>query len=152
VNSDVETSDTIVREVVINAPAERVFAALTDPAQRVRWWGAAGKFQATEMESDLRPGGAWVMRGTGPGGSAFAMSGEYRLVDRPRLLEMTWLDAGRPADGVTIVRFELTEAGGATTVRLTHSGFTSDAVRQRYQGWPWLLMLLKGYAEGGTAA
>jgi uncharacterized protein YndB with AHSA1/START domain len=47
-----ETNDAIVKDIVINAPAERVFEALTDPRQRVAWWGAAGKFQATEMESD----------------------------------------------------------------------------------------------------
>jgi hypothetical protein len=35
----------------INAPAERVFEALTNPDQRVKWWGAAGRFQTTHMES-----------------------------------------------------------------------------------------------------
>jgi uncharacterized protein YndB with AHSA1/START domain len=150
--NEASTADAIIREIVINAPAERVFAALTDPQQRIKWWGAPGKFQVTEMDSDLRPGGAWAIRGTGPGAAAFSMSGEYRRVDRPHLLEMTWQMADRPDEPVTLVRFDLTEAAGATTVRLTHSGFTSDAVRERYQGWPWLLMLLKGHAEGATAA
>lgn len=143
--------DAIVKDIVIHAPAERIFRALTDPAERVRWWGSPGKFQATHMESDLRPGGAWRMRGTGPGGSPFTMSGEYRRVERPRLLEMTWLDEGQPGIPATLVRFELSEGDGPTTVRLTHSGFTSQSARERYQGWPWLLALLKGYAEEGGA-
>ena len=51
-------SDAIVQEILIKAPAELVFEALTNPAQRVQWWGAEARFQATKMESDLRPGGA----------------------------------------------------------------------------------------------
>jgi uncharacterized protein YndB with AHSA1/START domain len=101
------------------------------------------------MESDLRPGGAWRMRGAGPGGSPFTLSGEYRRIERPWLLELTWLDDGQPDAPATLVRFDLSERDGATTVRLTHSGFTSPSSRERYQGWPWLLALLKGYAEGG---
>jgi hypothetical protein len=50
------TNDVIVQEIIVNAPAKRVFEALTDPDQRVKWWGAEGRFQTTQMESDLRPG------------------------------------------------------------------------------------------------
>jgi uncharacterized protein YndB with AHSA1/START domain len=50
-------SDMIVGEITIRAPAKRVFEALTNPDQRAKWWGAEGRFQATHMESDLRPGG-----------------------------------------------------------------------------------------------
>lgn len=144
-----DAADAIVKEIVINAPAERVFAALTDPAQRVRWWGAPGKFQTTHMESDLRAGGTWVMRGTGPGGSPFTLRGEYRTIDPPNVLEFTWLDDGQPEIPVTLVRFDLAEKNGATSVRLTHSGFASQAGRERYQGWPWLLALLQQYVEEG---
>jgi len=49
-------SDAIIKEIVIKAPAARIFEALADPAQRVKWWGTEGRFQATHMESDLRPG------------------------------------------------------------------------------------------------
>lgn len=136
------TSTAIVQQIVIQAPAERVFAAIVDPLQRVQWWGVSGKFQATSMESDLRPGGAWSMSGTG-GGKPFTIHGEYRVVDRPRLLEFTWT---KNDESVTLVRFELTEVDGATTVQLTHSELT-DQLRESYQGWPWLMALLKGFAE-----
>ncbi len=33
---------TIAQEIAINAPAERIFEALTNPEQRKQWWGAAG--------------------------------------------------------------------------------------------------------------
>jgi uncharacterized protein YndB with AHSA1/START domain len=135
--------DTIVEEINIQASAECVFDALVEPEQRIQWWGVAGKFQATSMESDLRPGGAWAMRGTAHGDKVFTIRGEYRVVERPRLLEFTWTKDDEP---VTIVRFELTDVDGATTVRLTHSGLT-ERLRNSYQGWPWLLQLLRGHVE-----
>lgn len=143
--SQVQAGDAIVAEIVINAPAERVFAALSDPSQRVQWWGAKEKFQATQMDSDLRPGGAWSMSGTGMGGNPFTIRGVYRAIERPQLLEFTWQpDWGEPE---TLVRFELTESDGATNVRLTHSGFADPEAHKRYQGWPWLLALLKSHSE-----
>lgn len=149
--SPAHASDSIVKEITINAAAERVFDAITDPRQRVKWWGVPGKFQVTHMESDLRPGGQWLMSGSGEEGKPFTLRGEYRVVERPRLLEFTWR-TGLP-EPETVVRFELDEIDGATTVRLTHSGFATDESRQRYQGWPWLLALLQKFVEeaGATA-
>ena len=34
-----ETVDSIIKEIVIKAPAERIFEALAHPQQRVKWWG-----------------------------------------------------------------------------------------------------------------
>lgn len=68
-------SDAIVQEITIKASAERIFEALTNPDQRVKWWGSEGRFQTTHMESDLRPGGRWAMRGIGMGGRPFSVVG-----------------------------------------------------------------------------
>jgi uncharacterized protein YndB with AHSA1/START domain len=145
--NEAESSDTIIKEIVITARAERIFEALTDPRQRVKWWGAEGKFQATHMESDLRPGGAWLMRGTGMAGEPFTLRGEYRSIERPTLLEFTWIHESQQPDLLTVVRFDLTERDGATTVRLTHSGLTTQQSRESYRGWPWLLALLQAYVQ-----
>ena len=59
--------DAIVQEITIKASASRVFEALVDPAQRTKWWGQKGRFETTNVESDLRPGGRWLMSGTGMG-------------------------------------------------------------------------------------
>jgi uncharacterized protein YndB with AHSA1/START domain len=142
-----QVNDAIVAEIVINAPAERVFAALADPRQRVQWWGSKGRFQATHMESDLRPGGAWLMSGTAMEGKPFTVRGEYRTIERPRVLEFTWLPDWKE-EPQTLVRFDLEEKDGTTTVRLTHSGFATDAAREGYQGWPWLLSMLRAHVEG----
>jgi uncharacterized protein YndB with AHSA1/START domain len=141
------TSDTIVKEISIRASAERIFEALTSPDQRVRWWGAEGRFQATHMESDLRPGGRWLMRGIGMGGRPFTVSGRYRDIERPRLLVFTWLPDWQDDAPESLVRFELEERDGVTTVRLTHSGLTSEASRASHQGWPQILAWLRAYVE-----
>lgn len=140
-------NDTIVQEIVIKAPADRVFKALTDPAQRVAWWGAQGRFQATGMESDLRPGGKWTMRGNGMGGRPFTVTGEYRQIEPPHLLVFTWLPSWQEDASETLVRFDLTENNGLTTVRLTHSGFSTENARLSHKGWPQILTWLQTYCE-----
>ncbi len=141
-------SEAIVQEILIKAPAERVFEALTNPVQRVQWWGAETRFQATQMESDLRPGGAWMMSGNGVGGRPFTVSGKYLQIERPRLLVFTWLPSWQENAYETTVRFDLAEQNGCTTVRLTHSGFTTEDSRLSHKGWPEILTWLRAYSEG----
>jgi uncharacterized protein YndB with AHSA1/START domain len=142
-------SDTIVQEIVIRASAERIFEALINPAQRIKWWGAEGRFQTTQMESDLRAGGKWRMSGIGVGGKPFTVTGEYLQIEPPRLLIFTWLPSWQEDAFETIVRFDLTEAKGLTTVRLTHSGLTTEASRLSHTGWPQVLSWLQTYSESG---
>ncbi len=142
------TSDTIVQEITIKAQADRIFRALTDPGQLVKWWGAEGRFQTTEMNSDLHPGGKWMMRGTGMGGKPFTVCGQYREIERPRLLVFTWLPDWQEDATETLVRFDLEEKNGVTMVRLTHSGLTSESARSSHRGWPQILSWLQAYAEG----
>ncbi len=140
-------NDTIVQEIVIKAPAERIFEALTNSAQRTKWWGAEGRFQTTHMESDLRPGGKWMMRGDGIGGRPFTVRGEYRQIEPPRLLIFTWLPDWQEDAFETLVRFDLTENNGITTVRLTHSGLATESSRLGHKGWPQILTWLQAYCE-----
>ena len=141
------TGDTIVQEIRIKAPAERIFPALTNPDERVQWRGRRGRFQATHMESDLRLGGAWVMRGIGVGRKPFTVRGVYREIDRPRRLVFTWLPDWQEHSPESLVRIDLTEKEGVTTVRLTHSGLTSEDARTSHRGWPDLLARLRSHVE-----
>jgi uncharacterized protein YndB with AHSA1/START domain len=136
----------ITEEIAINAPADQVFAALTDPTCRMQWWGAEGRFKTTQMESDLRVGGRWMMAGSGMGGKPFRISGEYRAVECPRLLVFTWLPDFYPDAEVSLVRFDLEESDGITRVRLTHSELTSRDARV-HRGWPDILVWLRDYVE-----
>jgi uncharacterized protein YndB with AHSA1/START domain len=79
-------------------------------------------------------------------GKDFSVFGEYRKVDRPRLLEFTWIPSWQDGSTESIVRFELNEKEGVTTVRLTHSGLT-PAGREAHKGWPQVLGWLRDYVE-----
>ena len=141
--------DTIVQEVIINAPADRIFRALTRPSELLKWWACEGKFQLVEAECDLRPGGKWRMRvagSCGPGQSDSIVTGEYRSIDPPSLLEFTW-KREREDHPETLVRWDLEEKNGLTTVRVTHSGLITEALRTRNSGWPLIASLLKVYVE-----
>jgi uncharacterized protein YndB with AHSA1/START domain len=144
---DSSAIDTLTEEITIRAPADRVFVALTSPTERAKWWGAEGRFKTTDMESDLRPGGKWLMRGIGVGGRPFTVQGVYREIQRPRLLVFTWLPSWQEDSLETVVRFDLQEQDGVTTVRLTHSGLT-EKVRTQHRGWPEVLDILRSYVEG----
>jgi uncharacterized protein YndB with AHSA1/START domain len=137
--------ETVIVEITIKAPASRIFEALTNPEQRKNWWSVEGRFQTTHMESDLRVGGKWSMSGTGFGRS-FTISGEYRTIEPPHVLAFTWLPDWQQNPAESLVRFDLTEKDGLTTVRLTHSGLTPEGL-QAHQGWPQLLAQLRGYVE-----
>jgi uncharacterized protein YndB with AHSA1/START domain len=142
------TADAIVEEIAINAPAARVFDAFINPSERVAWWTAPdGRFRTTHMDSDLRPGGKWAMRGTRSDGTPFTVTGEYRAVERPTLLVFTWLPDWQGDTIESLVRVEFTEASGITRVRLTHSGLTSERSRTSHRGWPQILAQLKSYID-----
>jgi uncharacterized protein YndB with AHSA1/START domain len=147
-NAATLSSDSIVEEVTINASAERIFEALTNPTELLKWWGSEGKFQAVRVECELRPGGRWliVSEGNCTTGKTSRVTGQYREIDRPRLLTFTWVRDEE--DGVeTLVRWELEERCGVTTVRLTHSGLNSESLRARNDGWPLILGLLHAYVK-----
>lgn len=139
--------DTITEEITIKASADRVFVALTSPEERVKWWGAEGRFKTSHMESDLRPGGKWLMSGIGVGGRAFTVQGVYREIQRPHVLTFTWLPSWQEDALETLVRFDLEERDGVTTVRLTHSGLTTERVRTQHRGWADILNWLQAYVE-----
>ena len=98
------------------------------------------------MESDLRPGGRWMMSGIGVGGRPFTIQGVYREIERPRLLSFTWSPSWQGSDLETLVRFDLQEEDGVTTVRLTHSGLT-EGTRAQHRGWPDVLAWLREHVE-----
>ena len=145
--SETRSDNTIVQVIVINAPAERIFDALTEPTQRMQWWGAEGRFQTTHMESDLRVGGKWTMGGSGMGGKSFRVSGQYLTIERPHLLVFTWLPDWHENPRESVVRIELREDGSVTSVRLTHSGLTAEGARV-HRGWPDILDWLRAFVEG----
>ncbi len=93
-------NNAVLAEIFIAAPPDRVFQALTDPAQMPLWWGEKDMYRITECKNDLRPGGKWVSVGVGADGKSFQVDGEYIEIDRPRLL----VSAGTQASLTCIIR------------------------------------------------
>jgi uncharacterized protein YndB with AHSA1/START domain len=140
-------NDTITLEVHIKAPAERIFAALTHPEERLKWWGGPeGRFKLTAFESDLRPGGRWTMHAESSG-RVVTIRGEYRAIGPPRLLVFTWLPDWYENATESLVRWDLEEHAGVTTVRLTHSGLATEDARNNHRGWPKILGWLQAHTE-----
>lgn len=142
-------ADEIVSEIEIAAPPERVFEALTDPQQVVRWWGEKGVYRCTRFESDLRPRGRWRATGVDGHGNDFEVTGEYLEVDPPRVLACTW-KATWTGDVQTTVRWELEATGKGTRVRVRHSGLAAyPEIANAYRGWPRMLGWLRALVERG---
>lgn len=144
----ITANDSIVQEIAIKSTAERIFAALTNPEERLKWWGGPeGRFKLTGFDSDLRPGGKWIMRADAQGGRKVTIRGEYREIVQPRRLVFTWLPDWYENATESLVRWDLEERDGVTTVRLTHSGLLTEASRESHRGWPQILGWLKAYVE-----
>jgi uncharacterized protein YndB with AHSA1/START domain len=140
-------ADEIVSEIEIAAPLERVFQALVDPSQVVKWWGQTGIYRCTEFQSDLRPGGKWTSAGKDGEGRRFEISGEYLEVDPPRLLIQSWM-ATWTGNVVTTVRWELEPAQQGTLVRIRHSGLAAHPeIAKSYRGWPRMLGWIQALLE-----
>jgi uncharacterized protein YndB with AHSA1/START domain len=129
------TEDRIEREVVIEAPVERVWALITQAEHLGAWFGDAG------AEIDLREGGELELRWEEHGTSR----GRIERLDEPTAFSFRWApfqDPGgvEPTDGnSTLVEFTLAAAGDGTRLRVVESGFTSleaspEQQRKNYEG------------------
>ncbi len=148
-------NDAVVTETHIAAPPERVFQALIDPKQVMRWW-TSEQCQIDAFSMEARAGGRWQYD-TGQsamnvnGVSKFHCEGEVLEYDPPRMLTYTWIanwhdDKKRR----TVVRWELSAAGNGTKVKVTHSGLAQEnTARRDYSGgWPGVVEQLKKFVEG----
>jgi uncharacterized protein YndB with AHSA1/START domain len=110
---DLEVGDrVIVLRRAFDAPRERVWDALTQPAAFAKWWLAGG---GVVEAMDVRPGGKWRLRQTTPEGSHLFW-GEYRVVEPPSRLVMTQgFDEHAPIE----VAHDLVEEWGRTVLTRT---------------------------------
>ena len=153
-SAPIAAPDFIVSEIQIAAPAQRIFQALTDERELVRWFDDAS-CPVKLWEMDARPGGRYryaTEKGTVEvnGVSEFECHGEIIEFDPPRLLAYTWIANWHENKSLrTIVRWELTPAAVGTQVKVTHSGLASEPVAHKdySAGWPGVMQMLKKFAE-----
>jgi uncharacterized protein YndB with AHSA1/START domain len=121
----VVTQDRIEREVLIEAPVERVWQLVTQAEHLGTWFGDSG------AEIDLRPGGAvslsWREYGTA--------HGRVERLEEPSLVSYRWLakmesrDEPTPENS-TLVEFTLDGDGDRTRLKVVESGFASLAISE----------------------
>jgi uncharacterized protein YndB with AHSA1/START domain len=120
-------------------PIEKVWAALTEPEELLRWWG--------EAKVDLREGGAFDVSwlNTDDDGNRAEMHATITRLDPPRLLETD-------GDMHGILRWELEPDRGGTVLTFSSELELPDEFRTKVlAGWHWHLDALDGALDGRSA-
>ncbi len=129
-------SETVVLDVEVKSPIERVWHALTDPATLSTWM----LFKSNDFQPVV--GHAFQFR-EAPGWDG-VVECEVIEVDQPHRLAYTWVSGGeRNLRHATVVTWTLTEVeGGVTRLHLEQRGFRSEA-KQEIGGakYGWMRML-----------
>ncbi|MFN7150691.1 MAG: SRPBCC domain-containing protein [Microthrixaceae bacterium] len=115
-------------------PVDRVWQLWSDPRKLERWWGPP-EFPATFERHELEPGGTVTYFMTGPEGEQYHGWWAVVAVDAPRRLEVRdgfADDQGRPNEDmpVTVMLVELSERDGGTSVRITSTFPSVEAMEQ----------------------
>lgn len=144
--------DQIEREIVINAPVDRVWAALTEAQHIGTWFGQSA-------EIDLRPGGTltitWEEYGTA--------RTTIERVEPKRFFSWRWTPGeikDSTPENTTLVEFSLAPEGTGTRLKVVESGFRTlkvteeeraRAFKDNTQGWQEEIDELRGYVERQAA-
>lgn len=129
----------ILHDFMINADPEKVFDAISRPAEVDKWWS---------LECSGSPAVGEVYR------LFFGEPWDWRarivLCERGRAFEWEMIDAMPDWMG-TRVGFDLDMSGDATRVRFHHRGWKEENEHFRVSSYCWamLLRLLKVYVERG---
>jgi uncharacterized protein YndB with AHSA1/START domain len=143
----------IDRTIEVNAPPQRVWRALTDPAELSAW------FKVT-IEGKIAAGSEVQMTSTHAGYEGQRFKVWFVELTPPRRLVWEWhpgavdptFDYSREAK--TTVTFELEPSGGGTKIILSETGFDEITLSRRAavfndnsQGWAEVLTWLQRHAE-----
>jgi uncharacterized protein YndB with AHSA1/START domain len=114
----------IEKELVIAAPVEKVWAALTNPVAIGNW------MEDDEVKVDLKVGGKYTIFGG-------ETTGSFTVIEKPGVLEYTWRQREwKKSYPDTLVRWELEPEGKKTRLKLVHSQFPDQETRDDHdEGW-----------------
>ena len=120
----------------LDAPPERVYAALTDAGALQSWYWPAS--MSPRAFSDPVVGGRF---GVDAAGAGFA--GEYTDLDPPHRLVQSWRWRGDDRDSRVTV--SLVPAGGGTDLTVVHDRVDAETAEQYRAGWESCLARLPAY-------
>jgi uncharacterized protein YndB with AHSA1/START domain len=121
----VEHATFVVERTYEAAPA-RVFAAWSDSAAKVRWFGP-GEDEAGEYELDFRVGGREINRGAGPDGGVYTYEARYQdIVPDQRIVYTYDMHRDETRISVSLATVVFTPEGDGTLLVYTEQGAFLD--------------------------
>jgi uncharacterized protein YndB with AHSA1/START domain len=112
-----------------DAKPEQVFDAWVNPASVKAWLADGGKAIV-----DAREDGLFYLEMPFED-RKYPHYGRYLRIDRPRLLEFTWISEGTRGKE-SVVTIELVARGGKTELTLTHEGLPDQEMAESHKnGW-----------------
>lgn len=97
-----------------NAPAARVFKAMTDPKMIAQWWGPR-KYETIVDKLEPKVGGQWRFINRAADGGEHGFHGVFHRIDAPRQVVQTFEYEGAPGH-VSLESLTLVERDGKTLV------------------------------------
>ncbi len=118
----------------LNAAPEKVYAAWTNPAHLVKWFGPDSG-PITRAETDVRVGGLYRIEFSTEDGEQHSVGGEYREVEQDRKLAFTWAWRTMP-ERESFVTVMIKPEGQGCILTLIHEQFADEPARDRHEyGW-----------------
>jgi len=115
-------------ERTYDAPAARVWKALTEQAAKDRWFGGGpGRWEMLERQMDVRPGGRERLKGRWDGGVVSTFDATYHdVIPNERLVYSYEMHLDDKKISVSLATLQLAAAGGRTTLKVTEQGAFLD--------------------------
>lgn len=128
----------------LNAPAELVYSAWTEP-ERMGHWFCPAQSEVLYAESSTRVGGKYRVIMRTPDGEKHTAFGEYLLVVPNEKLVFSWQWVSEP-EVVSEVTVTFESDGNATDLTLTHELLPTESSRDGHrEGWTGALENLAAY-------
>ena len=130
----------------LKAPAEKIFAAWTDPKMIVHWFGPAETMSASvQADMDVRVGGRYRLRFKTNDGESHEVGGVYKEVEPGQRLVFSWAWHSMP-ERESLVTVTLKPDGDGTLLTLLHERFFDEKARDNHnRGWTGTLEKLDRY-------
>jgi uncharacterized protein YndB with AHSA1/START domain len=117
------------------ASAEDVFDAWTSPEVMRRWFHCAPDWGTPKAEVDLRVGGKVRVVMRRPDATEVEAWGEYKSIDRPLRLVMSWTFGDEPSNE-QLIELSFVESEGSTTVLMINRRISTGERRDgQDMGW-----------------
>lgn len=150
---DHDQQNRIEKSIVLNAPVDRVWRAITDQEQFGEWFGV-------RLDGPFVVGAITRGRVTNPGYEHLPWQAKVQAMEAERLFSFTWpqydveADVDYADEPWTLVEFSLEPVDGATRLVITESGFDAlpegprrNFLRSNEQGWSEQVLNIQAHVE-----